>query len=61
MFSPASKTSIISDLNQDLFPSKGELLVSSLSGCNFQNFVDKQTHFQGNSTSLVDVCFLNNS
>ena len=61
MFSPASKTCIIGDLNQDLLTSKGELLVSSLSDYNFQNFVDKPTHFQGNSSSLIDVCFLNDS
>ena len=61
MFSPASKTCIIGDFNQDLLTSKGELLVSSLSDYNFQNFVDKPTHFQGNSSSLIDVCFLNDS
>ena len=59
MFPPASKTCIIGDLNQDLLTNKGDLLVSSLSDYNFHNFVKKPTHFQGNSSSLIDVCFLN--
>ena len=61
MFHPASKMCLIGDLNQDLLNSKGELLVSLLSDYNFHNFVDKPTHFQGNSSSLIDVCFLNDS
>ena len=61
MFPPASKTCIIGDLNQDLLTSKCELFDSLLSDYNFRNYVDKPTHFQGNSSSLIDVCFLNYS
>ena len=57
MFPP--KLCIFGDLNQDLLTTKGDLLVSSLSDYKFYKIVKKQTHFQGNSSSLIDVCFLN--
>ena len=59
MFPASSKTCIIGDLNQDLLTNKGELLLSSMSDYNFQNFIQSPTHSQGNSSSLIDVCFLN--
>ena len=59
MFPPTAKTCIIGDLNQDLLTTKGDLLASLLSDYNFYNIVKKPTHSQGNSTSLIDVCFLN--
>ena len=59
MFPASSKTCIIGDLNQDLLTNKGELPISSLSDYNFQNFIQSPTHSQGNSSSLIDVCFLN--
>ena len=39
MFPASSKTCIIGDLNQDLLTNKGELLLSSLSDSNLQNFI----------------------
>ena len=61
MFPPASKTCFIGDLNQDLLTSKDELLVSLLSNYNLRNYAEKPTHFQENSSSLIDVCFLKDS
>ena len=57
LFSASSKSCIIGDFNQDLLTNKGDLLASSMSDFNFHNFV-QPTHFQGNSASLMDACFL---
>ena len=59
MFPPTAKTCIIGDLNQDLLTTKGDLLASLLSDYSFYNIAKKPTHSQGYSTSLIDVCFLN--
>ena len=58
MFPASNKSCIIGDFNQDLLFCKVEILASSMSDKNFHTAVVQPTHFQGNSASLIDACFI---